>query len=158
MILVNIKKIMGITALAGVLSLSAVVYASTTEGPKDVLAKVTNKSAEDVQKERQNGLGYGKIAEKEGKGEEFKKEMIENKKAIIKNRVEEGVIDQKTADEIIKELENCLDCDGTCEEREEGLGKKYGLGFGRGSDNKGHDENRGNGSGKGMGKGMGKRQ
>lgn len=82
--------------------------------------------------------------------EEFKTAMLENKIAILNERVAAGTMTQEEADEIIKALEeNQLTCDGTGEAR---IGQSYGAAFGgmmgRGQ---GFGGQGGNGFGNGLG-------
>ena len=71
---------------------------------------------------------------------EIKSQMLEQKIAIINERVKEGKITQEQADQIINEIkENQASCDVIGSRK---IGKKYGLGFGKG-----------NGQGRGMGRG-----
>lgn len=111
----NIKKISLVATLVGVIGLGNFAYASDFGTP-----------VESLKEERQ-----------------FKASMLENKKAILNERVSQGQITQEEADKILSEIEeNMKNCDGT---GNKGVGKKYGVGFGRG---------KGQGNGQGMKNGL----
>ena len=85
------------------------------------------------------------IAKDAGKLEEFKAQMLEQKKAILDQRVKDGKLTQEQADEIYNAIKNNqANCDGT---GSAAIGRKYGAGFGLGS-------GMGNGQGAGRGAGM----
>jgi hypothetical protein len=68
-----------------------------------------------------------------------KTQMLEQKKAVLDQRVKDGKLTQEKADEIYNAIKsNQATCDGTGSAQ---IGKKYGVGFGMGQ-----------GAGKGMGK------
>lgn len=79
-------------------------------------------------------------------------EMLAAKTEILEQRVEEGVITQEQADEILTVLEErAATCDGIPDEDRERLGQTYGqgLGFGRNGQGKGLCNGTGNGFGRG---------
>lgn len=77
---------------------------------------------------------------------EFQPEMLERKKDILTQRVEEGTMTQEQADAILEAIEaNQADCDGTCSG---GIGSGLGAAFRMGN-------GVGNGSGTGLGNGSG---
>jgi hypothetical protein len=85
------------------------------------------------------------MAKDAGKLEEFKAQMLEQKKAILDQRVKDGKLTQEQADEIYNAIKNNqANCDGT---GSAAIGRKYGAGFGLGS-------GMGNGQGAGRGAGM----
>lgn len=76
--------------------------------------------------------------------------MLENKIAILNERVAEGTITQEEADKIIAAIEeNQATCDGTAQAR---TGQKFGAGFG-GMMGKGQGQGRGFGNAQGQGLG-----
>lgn len=139
----KMKKIAFGLLIAGVVSTSALAYAATR--PVDVVSKLTGKTVETLYQERAQGKTYGTIAKEAGKLEEFKNEMLKNKKEILDQRVKEGKLTQAEADKILNSIKNNMaNCDGTGSQR---LGQKYGVGFGNG-------QGRGMGNGAGLGQGM----
>lgn len=63
--------------------------------------------------------------------DEFKAQMLKQKKAILDERVKAGSLTQQQADEIYSAIkENQANCDGS---GNAGIGKKYGVGFGKGN-------------------------
>lgn len=144
----SIKKIIAVGLAAGIVAAAGAVYAAGIKTPAETVSELTGKSLEDVQQERQSGKTHGTIASENGKLEDFKKQMLESKKAILDQRVKDGRLTQQQADEIYNAIkENQTSCDGT---GSAGIGRKYGVGFGRGING-----NSGNGAGAGLGKGRG---
>lgn len=130
----KIKQIFALLIVVGIVSIAA-AFAFAYQGD----------SGENANKQRGNGLD-----------EIAKEEMVERKIEIINKRVEEGVITREEADTLINEFKSCLECDGNCEPREEGLGKKYNLKFGFGNnDSQGNGQGYGKGQGEGQGNGNG---
>lgn len=146
----KIKKLIGMVAVLGVLGAGGVVFASEVLKPADIAANLTGKSITEVNQERAAGKTYGAMASEVGKLDEFKTQMIEQKKAILDQRVEEGRITEEQADEIYNKIkDNQALCDGTGNGK---IGKGCGVGFGNGN---GNGLGQGKGQGKGQGVGMG---
>ena len=138
----NIKKIVMSLVVVSVLSTSVVFGVVAAKSPADIVSGLTGKSVEEVTKERADGKTYGTIATEAGKLEEFKTEMLKQKKELLDQRVKEGALTQSQADEIYNSmLTNQETCDGTSSV---GRGMMNGAGFGQGM-----------GKGRGMGKGLG---
>lgn len=142
----NIKKIVMSLAVVSMLSTSVVFGVVAAKSPSDIVSGLTGKSAEEVAKERADGKTYGTIATEAGKLEEFKTEILKQKKELLDQRVKEGSLTQAKADEIYNSIvTNQETCDGT---GSAGIGRMNGVGFGQG-------RGQGMGKGKGMGKGLG---
>lgn len=146
----KIKKLaltLGVTTL--VASAGIGVYAAEISSPAEILSRLTGTSVESLY-ESKGSMKFGELAEKEGVSEEFRQEMLANKKAILDQRVAEGRITQEQADEIYKNMvENQGSCDGTGIHRgERNLGLGMGAGMGRGN---GNGEKIGGGNGFGNG-------
>lgn len=140
----NMKKIIAVIAAVGVLGAAGVIYAAEIKTPADIVSAITGKTSDQVIKERTEGKTYGTIAKEAGKLDEFKVQILEQRKAVLDQRVKDGTMTQERADEIYNAIkDNQANCDGT---GSAGIGRKYGAGFGRGS---------GMGSGAGMGYGTG---
>jgi hypothetical protein len=138
----NMKRLIVLVAAVGVLGLAGVAYAADIKTPADIAAALSGKSVADVTMERAEGKTYGTIAKEAGKLDEFKAQMLEQKKAVLDQRVKDGTLTQQQADEVYNRVKtNQAACDGT---GNAGIGKKYGTGFGQG-----------NGMGRGMGRGAG---
>ena len=138
----NMKKLIVLVVAIGVLGLAGAVYAADIKTPADIAAALSGKSDEDVAKERAEGKTYGAIAKDAGKLEEFKAQILEQKKAVLDQRVKDGILTQQQADEIYDRIKtNQAACDGT---GNAGIGKKSGAGFGQEK-----------GMGRGMGRGSG---
>lgn len=138
----NMKRLVILVAAVGVLGLAGVAYAADIKTPADIAAALTGKSVADVTKERAEGKTYGTIAKEAGKLDEFKAQMLEQKKAVLDQRVKDGIITQQQADDIYNRIKtNQAACDGT---GNAGIGKQFKAGFGQGR-----------GMGKGMGRGAG---
>lgn len=142
----NMKKLIAVVAVVGVLGTSGAAFAATAKTPAEIAAGLTGKTVEELYKERAAGKTYGTIAKDAGKLDEFKAQMLEQKKAVLDQRVKDGTLTQQQADEIYNAIKNNqAACDGAGNAQ---LGKKYGAGFGSGA-------GRGQGIGKGMGRGAG---
>ena len=133
-----------------VLATSITAYAFTIRTPAEIVAELTGKSAEEVAEIRyESGKTYGQIAydESDDTLEQFKEEILENRKAILNERVEEGVLTQEEDDKILEDIEVMQeDCLGT------GGG---GYGMGRGCGMMGNQFGNGNGFGNDGNRGMG---
>lgn len=131
--------VMAFTVLA-VVGAGSAVYASAAMTPADITAGLTGKSVASLNQERAAGKTYGAIAKEAGKLEEFKSQMLEQKKLILDQRVTEGKLTQEKADAIYNSIqENQANCNGTGNAK---IGKNAGAGFGQG-----------NGMGQGLGAG-----
>ena len=141
----SLKKVFATITVISILGAASAAYAATSKTPAEIVSGLTGKSVEDLYKERTAGKTYGTIAKDAGKLEEFKAQILEQKKAVLDQRVKDGTLTQVQADEIYNAIkDNQAVCDGT---GSAGIGKKYGAGFGQGSC-------MGNGQGTGKGAGM----
>lgn len=136
------KKLLVVFTVIGLLGASSVAYAATTMTPAEITAGLTGKSVETLSQERAAGKTYGAIANEAGKLEEFKSQMLEQKKIILDQRVAEGNITQEQADAIYNSIkDNQANCNGTGNAK---MGKNSGAGLGKGN---GMGNNMGNGRG-----------
>lgn len=148
--MMNMKKFVAILTVVGVLGAAGAVYAATAKTPADIVSGLTGKSVEEVTKDRAAGKTYGTIAKDAGKLDEFKAQMLEQRKAILDQRVKDGTITQERADAIYNAMKsNQAICDGT---GNAGLGMRNGAGCGAGGCGAGNGQGRGLGSGKGVGR------
>ncbi len=150
----NTKKLatlVGTVALVGALSVTAFA-ASNYSTPAEVLAGLTGRDIASVTAERHaSGVTYGSMAAAAGKLQEFKDETLEMKKAILAQRVTDGVMTQEEADTLLAAIEeNQATCDGTGSEQRLGMGARFGQGA-----KAGNGARRGGGRGTGGGRGMG---
>lgn len=147
----GLKKWAAALTVVAVLGAGGAAYAATAMTPAEIAANLTGKSVAELQQQRQAGQTYGAIANEAGKLDEFKTQMLEQKKAILDERVAEGKLTQEQADTIYKNIqENQANCDGTGNGAR--MGQKMGAGFGQGQ---GNGMRMGNGAGNGQGLGMG---
>lgn len=145
----KIKKTIAITLAVGVIGAMGVAYAATAKTPAEITASVTGKTATQVTEERGQGKTYGTIAKEAGKLDEFKAQMLEQKKAILDQRVKDGKLTQEQADAIYNNIKNNeATCEGTGSAR---IGKQGGAGFGQGS-GYANGQARGKGNGQGFGR------
>jgi hypothetical protein len=135
-------SILAITAL--VLTTAAVALASELKSPVEILSEVSGYPVGDIQEQRQQGQTYGEMAEDYGKLEEFRQQMIEQKKAILEKRVQEGSLTKEQADEIEKRLGTSCNVEGDKRLCSQGLGAGFGMGYGAGrtSQQKGYGQGR----------------
>lgn len=138
------KKVAAIAAAVFVLGTAGAVFAATYKTPAEIVSGLTGKTTDEVYAERAAGKTYGTIANDAGKLEEFKAKILEQKKALLDERVKAGTLTQERADVIYNVVkENQAICDGT---GNAGLGAGCGSGFGTGGC--------GAGNGRGAGRGM----
>lgn len=127
-----IKKIVVLLTVIGLLGATGVVYAATAQSPADIAAGLTGKSVENLYQERAAGKTFGAMASEAGKLEEFKTQMLAQKKVLLNQRVQEGKITPEQADKILSTMENNQAlCDGTGM-RGNGVGRQNCAGFGQG--------------------------
>jgi len=151
----NIKKIVAVVVSVCVIGAAGMAYAADIKSPADIAAALTGKSVTDVNKEKVAGKTYGTIAKDAGKLEEFQAQMLEQRKAILDQRVKDGEITQQQADDIYNAIKNKqATCDGTGDAK---LGKQFGMGRCNGQ-GMGRGAGLGNGGGNGAGCGMGYKQ
>ena len=144
----NMKTLIVMSALVVVLGVAGVAYATDDKTPADIAAAVTGKSITDVNAERAEGKSYGTIANEAEKLDEFKAQLLEQRKARLDQRVKDGQITQEQADESYNTIKNNqATCDGTG--NGQGAGSGRGQGMGRGTGNA-------NGSCNGKGSGIGR--
>lgn len=144
------KKLVAAAAIAGTLGVvgaTGISYAAGATTPAGIVSALTGKSLEQVTSERAAGKTYGTIAIDAGKLAEFQAQMLEQKKALLNQRVAEGKLTQGQADSIYSTIQaNQAVCDGT---GSAGIGQRNGSGFGQGM-------GLGSGSGAKQGKGGGR--
>lgn len=150
----NIKRYAAVAATVVVLITAGAVFAAEIKTPADIASQITGKSVESLNTERASGKTYGAIAAESDKLDEFKSQMLEQKKAILDQRVTEGNLTSEKADEIYNAIkENMASCDGS---GSVGSGKKSGSCFGNGAGCGVGRQDGGMGMGRGnKGKGMG---
>lgn len=142
----HVKKVVVLATVIGILGLSGIVYAAEVTTPADIAAALTGKTLTEVTQERAEGKTYGTIANEAGKLDEFKAQILEQKKVTLAQRVKDGTLTQEQADQLLTRIQsNQATCDGT---GTAGMGQMAGAGFGNGS-------GRGQGSGQGLGNGSG---
>jgi len=127
------KKILIGVITAGMLLVGATgVLAATFKSPAEIYAELKGVTVEEAYAAKAQGSTYGQLADEAGVLDEFKSQMLENRKAIIQERVANGQLTQEQADAIIKNMEaNLAACDGTGMYGRSGTGQALG-GFGKG--------------------------
>ncbi len=152
------KFVMAFTVLA-IVGAGSAVYASAAMTPAEIAASLTGKSVQALNQERAAGKTYGTIAKEANKLDEFKSQMLEQKKLVLDQRVAEGRLTQERADTIYNSIKtNQANCDGTGNAK---MGKNAGAGFGQGQGNgmgKGLRDGSGAGANRGAGFGLGQCQ
>lgn len=124
----NIKKLVTLMVVVGVLGTATFAYAATTKTPAEIASALTGKTITEVNQLRTTGKTYGTIAKDAGKLDQFKAEILVQKKAILDQRVADKTITQAQADEVYTAIKNNqATCDGTGTAK---IGSKYGVGFG----------------------------
>ena len=145
----NFKSYIAAATIVGLLGVTGTALATVTgQTPAEIASRLTGKTVEQVTAERATGITYGTIAKEAGKLDEFKAATLEQKKAILDQRVADGNLTQEQADAIYNRLvTNQATCDGT---GSAAIGKSMGAGFGQG-------QGMGLGKGQGMGQSAGQR-
>jgi hypothetical protein len=165
-IMKNLKKYLAVITAAGMIGTASIAFALS---PVEIASELTGKTTADLTKERASGKTYGTIAKEAGRLEEFKSKMLEERKAILDQRVKEGRLTQAQADEAYNTIKNNqAGCDGTGSAK---IGQKYNASFGQGKgqglgqkqvkglkDGSGQGKKMGQGRGQGQGQGQGKGQ
>lgn len=151
----RIRRIVIAAVAVAVLAMAGVAYAATFKTPAQIVSDLTGKTVESLVQERASGKTYGTIASEDGVLDQFKAQMLEQKKAILDERVQNGTMTQQQEDEILNAIKaNQANCDGT---GNAGIGRQYGAGFGMGNGmGRGQGACNGTGTGNGMryGRGM----
>ena len=124
----NINKVLLIVTLLLVVTTVTAFAASNYNTPAEAAAGVTERTVDEVIKERsETAKTYGTIANDAGKLEEFKREMLELKRERLNERVKDGTLTQEQADEFLATMEERQEyCNGT----QERMGKNMRAGFG----------------------------
>lgn len=127
----NFRKIAVVVAIILVIGATSVTALAVSGygTPAEIVAGLTGESVDSVIAEKtDSGKTYGAIAEESGKLTEFKAQMLEQKKAILTQRVAAGTMTQERADAILSaKEENQANCDGACTG---GTGCNLGARFG----------------------------
>lgn len=134
----NFKKLIAAATIVGILGVVGVAGASYATGATTragIVAGLTGQSVEQVTAERAAGKTYGTIAKDAGKLEEFKTENLEQRKAVLDQRVKDGILTQEQADATYNSMKaNQVTCDGT---GSASMGQGMGMGAGAGQRNGG---------------------
>ncbi len=129
------KVIVAVLVIVLILATSVTAFAFAGRTPAEIVAGLTGKTTEEVVDLRyESGKTYGQMAYEvnEDAWKEFREEMLQNKKALLKERVDEGTLTQEEADEIISNMEEMQEY---CQTNGGGFGmrNKSGNGFGMGN-------------------------
>lgn len=144
--------------LLGILLIGTAAFAAT---PAEIYSEVAGVTEEEAYDLRQEGQTFGEIAQENGVYEEFTDKMLEEKIAIIEDKVEQGSLTREEADNLIAKFqENIGNCDPSDPPR---LGQEVGLNCSNGN-RRGRGNGYGacngarlrNGNGKGYGRNGGK--
>ena len=153
----KIKKTITIALVVGVISAMGVAYAAVAKTPAEIVSGLTGKSVTQLTEERSQGKTYGTIAKEAGKLDEFKAQMLEERKIMLDELVKEGKLTQERADAIYENMKNNqLSCDGTGNARMGG--RQCGVGSGAAGCTGTAGSNcgmSGSGNGRANGRGMG---
>jgi hypothetical protein len=151
------KRFMKVTVIIAVifaLGTTGTVFAASTKSPAEIVSELTGKTTDEVNSERVAGKTYGTIANDAGKLEEFKTQVLVQKRAYLDQRVKDGTLSQERADAIYDAIEEAQSlCDGTGGDSQ-GVGCGAGFGAGAGTGGCGVGASLGRGAG---GCGMGGR-
>lgn len=148
----KIALVLTVIFAVSAVSLSALAV-SAYKTPAEIVAGLTERTTESVTEEKtESDKTYGTIASEAGVLDEFKTQMLEQKKAYLAEKVADGTITQEKADELIAAMEeNQADCDGTGTGRQgngvlAGNGLRLGEGNGMGANGQKGSGQRGNGT------------
>lgn len=130
------KKLLVVLLTVGLLLVGATgVIAATLKSPAEIYADLKGITVDEAYQERiETGKSFGGLAAEAGVLEEYKADMLENRKEVIEQRVKEGLLTPEQAEVMIERMEaNQAWCDGTgafgynCG----GYGKGFGQGYGQ---------------------------
>jgi len=93
----NLKKLFAIALVVGLMGAVGVAYAAVTKTPAEITAAVTGQTVSEVNQERAAGQSYGAIANEAGKLDEFKAQMLEQRKALLDERIKTGTLTEEQA-------------------------------------------------------------
>ncbi len=138
----SFKKFAAGTVAVAVLVSAGAVFASEFKRPVEIASELTGQSVESLREQRLAGETYGEIVEAYEVRDAFRAKMLEQKKAILDERVESGSLTQEEADKIY----DALLMDGLCDEEKqmlfgEELSARFGKGFHMREDGQGKREN-----------------
>lgn len=151
------KRFMKVTVIIAIiftLGTAGTAFAASFKTPAEIVSELSGETTEEVVSERADGKTYGTIANDAGKLEEFKTQVLEQKKDYLDQRVKDGTLSQERADAIYDAIvEAQSSCDGTGGDSQ-GVGCGTGFGAGTGTGGCGMGNSLGRGSGRGMGGGF----
>ena len=99
----NVAIVMAVILVIGVTSVTAFAASGYTS-PAQIITGLTGKSTESVIADKtESGSTYGAIASEAGVLDEFKAQMLEQRKANLSERVTAGTMTQERADEILQQ-------------------------------------------------------
>ena len=127
------KKLLIGAVTAGMLLVGATsAIAATFKTPAETYAELKGVTVEEAYTERAAGSSYGKLAVDAGVLDEFKAKMLENRKAVILDRVANGQLTQEQADTMIANIEAMqANCDETGMMQQGSSGKMGAMGQGQ---------------------------
>ncbi|HPE15799.1 MAG TPA: DUF2680 domain-containing protein [Oscillospiraceae bacterium] len=133
----NMKKIAVMSAVVLAVGITSATAFAVSAGstPPEIVAGLTGETVEAVVAEKtESGTTYGAIASEAGVLEDFQAQMLEQRKAVLSERVAAGTMTQERADAILAAMEtNRANCDGSGSGAGAGLGAKFGTGAGTGA-------------------------
>lgn len=147
------KKIISFIVVGVLLvTTSVMVFADT---PTEVLEGLTDLTFEEIYEARKNDVRLGDLAREYGVYSEFSEKFLEEKLAILEEKLSAGELSQEDYNFLTKQLEDC-DGTGTMQVLKD-VGMQFGRrangGFARNADTKGMGYNRTtNGNGNGFGR------
>ncbi len=145
------KRIALLTAaLLVVGATSATAMAASLQGtPAEIVAGLTGKTVESVAAEKaESGQTYGALADDYGVLDQFRSQMLEQKRAYLAERVAAGTMTQEQADAILAAMEaHQASCDGS---GSGGVGAQMGAAFGGGNGTRGAGARNGMNRGSGI--------
>lgn len=143
------KKLITLSIVgAAVLSMGGLAFADSLKKPAQTYADLAQITVEEAYELRGSDKTFGQLAQENDLIDDFRKDNLESKKAILAEMVKTEEITQEQADEIINAMEQ-NDCSTPGENR---IGQKFGVGFGRylNGNGQGQGQGRGNHSGHGF--------
>ncbi len=106
------KVLLVVAVMVMVMAFGATSYASVSQRPIDVVAKLTGLSVDEVQ-ELRNFSRFSEIVTEAGVLEAFKTEMLDVRRAMVNHGLTNGRLTQEQADKIMDAFLSKIDnCDG----------------------------------------------
>lgn len=117
----------GLVTAGLILAGATTAWAGTFKTPAEIYADLKGITVEEAYLEKSGGTCYGTLAQEAGRLDEFKANMLANRKAALQDRVVQGKLTEQQADLMLQNMEQRMsECSGTGSGACGALGKAMG--------------------------------